>query len=160
MVGCPLEDCVVHRLHKLRAAVRIDEVVPGVVRYEDMVQATAFCNTSSNRQHYPVTERNDGGFHIILRVVSFRDGFCPFQERGTEILMDEAQRDYQVFQVEGLAVAPGALYLPGCVVAPIVKGDSQGDALLVFVQEGNGIHPAGENNYTIFHRCKWLRTSR
>ena len=127
-----------------------------MVCYHHIAQVPAFSQAASNGKHYSITEGYAGGFHILRLVMSFRDCFGSIKQGGTEVIVHKAQGNNQVLYPQVLAILPGTFYFSRGVIATIVKGYCQGDALPVFVQEGNRIHPAGKDNNTILFRGIFL----
>ncbi len=138
-------------IDKLRTAVGINGMVAAVVGHQHMFKLVAFGYTDSYAQHDAVAERNDGRFHVVLVVIAFGYGASPFQKARLEILGHEAEVDGDVGYAEPLAVHLGKRQLPAVVVTPVVEADAQCYPFPVFVEHGDGVHAAADDNDRIFH---------
>ena len=114
---------------------------------EHLLQIVALSDTDGDTQHDTITERHHGRFHIVIGIMSLRDGIGTFQERALEILMYESQINGDMLDAQSLAVHLGERNLPLVMIASIVETDTQGYLVLLVIEQGNTIHTAAHNNY-------------
>ena len=136
---------LVDGIDKLRATIRIDGMVATMVGDEHLLQTIALCDSDSNAQHDAITERNHGRFHIIIGIMSFRNGIRSLQETTLEILVHKAQVDGNMLDTQSLTVHLGERYLLGIVIGTIVKTDTQSNLVFLVIEQGNAVHTAAHN---------------
>ena len=145
-----------HRLYKLRPAVRINSVVASVIGHHHMFQSPALSHSDGYAKHDAVAERHDGRLHIVLVIMSFRNGVIALQERAVEVLVHKLQGNDDVLYAKPLAVQPCKGQLAAVVVRAVIERQRQRYPVLLVVQQRCGIHAAAKDNDGVFYHNQKL----
>ena len=114
-------------------------MVAGVVSQHDILHLVVLRNTCCDGEHDSVAEGNDGGFHVLFVVVSFRNGICAFKQRTLEELFDEGQADYQVRNTQTLTMQFGKLQLTVVMIAAVMEGNRHSYTVLILIKHCGGV---------------------
>lgn len=129
-----------HRRHEGRTAIRIDGMVAAMVRHHHMLQPIGLRQPRHDGEHDTIAERHDGRFHVLLVVITLRDGLRTLQQGATEILLHEGERNGDMLDAQFLAMVTRERDLLVVMVAAVMEGNRQGDIILVVVEHGRAVH--------------------
>ena len=121
-----------------------------MVGHHHILQSVALGNANGDAKHDAIAERHHGGAHVFVVVVALRNGIGAFEKARLEVFRHESQVDGDVGNAQLMAVHFSERYLAGVVVAAVVERNAQCNGVLVFVEHGDGVHAATDDDYFIF----------
>ena len=122
-------------------------MISSMIGYKHLLQIIALCNADGDAQHDAITERNHRGFHIVISIMSLRDGISSFEETALEILVHKAQIDGNMFDTKTLAMHFGKGNLTLIMIGTIIETDSQSYLVLLVVEQRDTVHTTAHNNH-------------
>ena len=131
-------------------------MVPRMIGNHDTPQAVALGNAAGDSQHDAVAERHHCRFHVLVIIVAVGDSIGTLEQCALEVLVHEVQWNNQVLDAQALTVHDGTAALTAVLGAAVVKGDGQGNLVLVLIEHGCRVHAARSNDYRVFFSHRYI----